>query len=359
VAAALEKGANYLILNEAAIALADAVVRAVPCAERVSFHSTGTDATFFAMRLARAFRGRDKILKFEGGFHGMSDYALMSNQWTRALADFPCAVPNSAGIPRSAPGEMLVAPFNDVDAATALITEYREDLAGVIVEPLQRTIAPAPGFLEALRDVTRRHGIPLIFDEIVTGFRLAYGGAQEYYGVVPDLCALGKSISAGHPISVVCGRAELMDHLDPSVRTATGYVAQTGTYSGNPISTTAALAALGELGRAGTYEALFAKGRRLMEGLRAALRDAGVAAQVLGEPPAFEVWFTRRADPRLPLESARRRRVARALRRTAIRARHLQGPREILPLDGAHRRRRRAHDRSVRSAAAELAKSGA
>jgi glutamate-1-semialdehyde 2,1-aminomutase len=291
VAAAAGNGSGYLVLNEHAIELAEEIVRAVPCAERVSFHSTGSDATFFALRLARAYRRRDKVLKFEGGFHGMSDAALMSNQWTRTLADYPSAVPNSAGIPASARGDVLIAPYNDVEAVTWLIERRHDELAAVIIEPMQRTMPPVAGFLESVREVTLRHGIPLVFDEVVTGFRLAYGGAQERYGVVPDLCAIGKSISAGHPISAVCGRADIMDHVEPSARTAYGYVAQTGTYSGNPVSCAAAMAVMNELGRGGVYERLYSVGTRLMEGLRRALWSAGIAAQVTGEPPAFEVWF--------------------------------------------------------------------
>jgi len=292
VTAAAAKGTSYLVLNEHAVELAEDIVSAVPCAERVSFHSTGSEAAFFALRLARAYRCRDKVLKFEGGFHGMSDAALMSNQWTRTCADYPSAVPNSAGIPVSARGDVLVAPYNDIEAGTWLIERRHEELAAVIVEPMQRTMPPAPGFLEALRDVTWRHGIPLIFDEVVTGFRLAYGGAQARYGVVPDRCAIGKSISAGHPISAVCGRAEIMDHVDPSLRTAAAYVAQTGTYSGNPVSCAAALAVLAELRRDGVYERRYSVGTRRMEGLRRTLWAAGIAAQVTGEPPAFDVWFT-------------------------------------------------------------------
>jgi len=294
VARQLARGGTYLLVSEPAIALAEEIVRAVPCAEQVAFHGSGSESTLYALRLARAFRKRDVVLKFEGGFHGMSDYALMSTQWTAHPAPYPEAVPNSAGIPRAIAGTVLVAPFNDAETACALIDRHHDALAAVIVEPLQRTIPPAPGFLQALRDTTARRGIPLVFDEVVTGFRLAWGGAQEYYGVVPDLCALGKSISGGHPLSVLCGRAEIMGLVDPA-RARTGeHVMQTGTYSGNPVSCAAALAVLEELRRPGTYERLFATGRRLMEGLREALAAAGVAAQVTGEPPCFEVWMTER-----------------------------------------------------------------
>jgi glutamate-1-semialdehyde 2,1-aminomutase len=289
----LGRGSSYLMVNEPSIELAEKIVAAVPCAEAVCFNSTGSESTLFALRIARAHRGRDKILKFEGGFHGMNDYALMSNQWTRSPRDLPIPTPNSAGIPRCLEDEVLIAPFNDARVASQLIEKHADALAGVIVEPLQRTIPPEPGFLEAVREATRRHGIPLIFDEVVTGFRLAYGGAQEYYGVVPDLCALCKGIASGHPISVLCGRDELMSRVDAARGWPGGHVAQTGTFSGNPLSAAAALATIAELERPGVYPALFAKGRRLMRGLQASLDAVGVPARVTGEPPAFQVWFTR------------------------------------------------------------------
>ena len=152
-------GSSYLMLNENAVKLAQKIVEAVPSAEQVCFNSTGSESTFFAMRLARAYRKRDKILKFEGGFHGMNDYALMSNQWTQQTVSYPGAVPNSAGIPASVQQEVLVAPFNDLDRTADIISRHADELAGVILEPLQRTIVPQPGFLEGLRDSFARAGI--------------------------------------------------------------------------------------------------------------------------------------------------------------------------------------------------------
>jgi glutamate-1-semialdehyde 2,1-aminomutase len=288
----LKRGSSYLMLNEQAVLLAEEIVRAVPCAEAVCFNGTGSESTFFALRVARAHRHRDKILKFEGAFHGMSDYALMSNQWTPVPAPHPRAVANSAGIPSAVREQVLIAPFNDVEVTTAVVEHHHDELAAVIVEPLQRTIPPAPGFLQALRAVTAHYDIPLVFDEVVTGFRLAYDGAQGYYGVVPDLCALGKSLSGGHPISVLCGREDLMAAVDPRRRSPGEHVAQTGTFSGNPVSCAAGLASLAVLREAGAYDRLFTRGRRLMEGLRTALARVGIAARVTGEPPVFEVWFT-------------------------------------------------------------------
>lgn len=285
------RGSTFFANNSAGIRLAEAIVEAVPCAEKVRFVSTGTEATHYAMRLARAYRKRDKIMKFEGGFHGMGDWALMSMAPKRP-GNFPQAIPDSPGIPRSLTQEMLIAPFNDADTATALIEEHADELAGVILEPFQRLIPPKPGFLQALREATSAHGIPLIFDEIVTGFRFAYGGAQEYYGVVPDLAALGKILGGGYPLAAIAGREEIMRQFDKSAVGEDGFVQQTGTLSGNPVAATAGLATLEVLRRPGTYEKLFATGRELMEGLQNAFRKAGIVATVLGEPPLFEVFFT-------------------------------------------------------------------
>ncbi len=287
----LERGSGYLMVNEPAIRLAEAIVELVPCAEALSLHCSGSEAVFFALRLARAFRRREKILKFEGAFHGMSDVALMSNQWTQVPAVYPSAVQNSAGIPAASADQVLVAPFNDIDRATAIIETHHDDLAAVIVEPLQRTIPPRPGFLSGLRAVTRHYEIPLIFDEVVTGFRLALGGAQEYYGVTPDLCALGKSISGGHPLGVVCGRRDILALASPE-RHGADAVKLTGTFSANPISAVAALACIKELRTPGCYERLAMKGRRLLHGLQQRFDAACLPAQVTGEPAVFQPWFT-------------------------------------------------------------------
>jgi glutamate-1-semialdehyde 2,1-aminomutase len=262
----------------------------VACAEKVRFVSSGSEATLYAMRAARSYRGRDKILKFEGGFHGMNDYALMSMAPKREVA-FPEALPDSPGIPKRVPSEVLIAPFNDAVRATELIAEHCEELAAVIVEPFQRLIPPEPGFLEALRSATEERGVVLIFDEVVTGFRFAYGGAQEYYGVVPDLCALGKVVGGGFPLAAIAGRAEIMAHFDPASVPADGYMTQIGTLSGNPIAAAAGLATLEILRRPGAYEQIFATGRALMQGIEARLKTADLPAQVIGEPPLFDVLF--------------------------------------------------------------------
>ncbi len=291
---AVTHGSSYLLPNEPSILLADEIVKAVPCAQRVVFGNTGSDAVMFALRLARAYRKRDKILKFEGGYHGQTDHVLMSNQWTRSPAEYPEPVPNSEGIPSATLRDVLVAPFNDIDRTASIIETNADDLAAVIVEPMQRTVTPRPGFLKGLREITRRLDIPLVFDEVVTGFRFSYASAQGYYGVTPDLTAMGKTLSAGHPLSVVCGIEDLMVFAE-GVRKITGnYVSITGTFSGNPVSCSVGLAVLKQLQKAGVYESLFARGSRLKDALQAAFDKYDIPCQVTGEPPAFEPWFTDR-----------------------------------------------------------------
>ena len=289
--ARIADGTTFFANNRYGIELAEAIVAAVPCAEQVRFVSTGSEADLYAMRAARAFTRRDKILKFEGGYHGMSDYSLMSLAPKRP-GNFPQPVPDSAGIPRSLRDEILIAPFNDLQVAASLVREHRQELAGVILEPLQRIIPPAPGFLEGLRRITAENGVLLIFDEVVTGFRLAYGGAQEYYGVVPDLCTLGKVIGGGFPLAAIAGRADIMAHFDRGAVGDDGFMMQVGTLSGNPVAAAAGMATLAILQRPGAYERLFATGRELMRTLAELLQRNGTAAQVTGEPPLFDVVFS-------------------------------------------------------------------
>ena len=291
VRAQIEKGTTFFTSNEHAILLAEEIVGAVACADKVRFTSSGSEATHYAMRTARAYRKRDKILKFEGGFHGMNDYALMSMS-PADPPDLPEAAPDSAGIPRSVQDEVLIAPFNDLETTTAIIERHHDELGGVIVEPLQRNIPPAPGFLEGLREITRQYEVPLIFDEIVTGFRLAYGGAQEYYGVTPDICSLGKVIAGGFPLAAVAGDEEMMSHFDPVTKETGGFMPQIGTLSGNPVAAAAGLATLEVLRREGTYERLFDVGLRLKTGLQRLIDEAELPAQMVGEPPLFDIIFT-------------------------------------------------------------------
>jgi len=291
VQAQVPLGTTFFGNNRHGIALAEAIVDAVPCAEQVRFVCSGTEADLYAMRAARAFRKRDKILKFEGGYHGMSDYALVSLA-PKNPGNFPRGTLDSAGIPKSVVDEMVIAAFNDIEMVESLIEEQKDELAGVIVEPFQRLIPPKPGFLQALRAVTAKHGIPLIFDEVVTGFRFAYGGAQEYYGVTPDLCTLGKIVGGGFALAAIAGRADIMKHFDRLAMTDEDFIFQVGTLSGNPVAAVAGLATLQVLKRPGTYDKVFEAGRELMATLNELVQRAGLKAQVVGEPPLFDIVFT-------------------------------------------------------------------
>ncbi len=291
VQAQVPLGTTFFGNNRHGIALAEAIVDAVPCAEQVRFVCSGTEADLYAMRAARAFRKRDKILKFEGGYHGMSDYALVSLA-PKNPGNFPRGTLDSAGIPKSVVDEMVIAAFNDIEMVESLIEEQKDELAGVIVEPFQRLIPPKPGFLQALREVTAKHGIPLIFDEVVTGFRFAYGGAQEYYGVTPDLCTLGKIVGGGFALAAIAGRADIMKHFDRLAMTDEDFIFQVGTLSGNPVAAVAGLATLQVLKQPGTYDKVFEAGRELMGTLTELIQKAGLKAQVVGEPPLFDIVFT-------------------------------------------------------------------
>jgi len=287
------KASTFYFVNEPALELAEMIVSAVPCAEKVRFCSSGNEATFFAMRLARAHTRREKVLKFEGGFHGVHDYAILST-WPSVPYSSPRPQPDSAGVPKGAADTVLVAPFNDVKTTTAVIEANHGDLAAVIVEPFQRSIPPKPGFLNFLREITTRYGIDLIFDEVVTGFRFAWGGAQEYYGVTPDMATYGKIIGGGYPIAAVAGRAEIMDQCDNSRKGSGDYVYVTGTLSGNPVSAAAGVATLKELKGKNLYPRIHRSTAMLRSGLLRMLADAGLAAQVVGEGGVLQVVFTDR-----------------------------------------------------------------
>jgi glutamate-1-semialdehyde 2,1-aminomutase len=286
-------GSTYFALNEPVVLLAEKLVTAIPCGETVRFQTTGSEATFAALRLARAATGRDKILKFEGGWHGGHDLGQLSGAPASPFP-YPEAVPDCDGIPGSALKDVLSAPFNDITTTADIIEQHHRELAAVIVEPLQRSLKPEPGFLEGLRTLTRKHGMMLIFDEVVTGFRLAWGGAQERYGVVPDLACYGKAMAGGFPLSAVVGRKDLLELASPAQKSRGKYCFLSGTLTGNPVASAAGLAALKVLEQDGVYDRLHALGKRLADGIRQAATDRGVPLQVLGDGPVLQVYFTDR-----------------------------------------------------------------
>ena len=203
-------GSNFSYVNDEALALAEELVRLSPACERVRFCASGTEATMYCLRLARAFTGRPKVLRFEGAYHGAHDVGVTS-LFPSGEVDYPKSERTDAGVSQSTADDILVAPFNDIDTTRKIIAKHAKELACVIVEPLQRCTPPQDGFLDKLRVACDEHDVLLAFDEVVTGFRLAYGGAQEYYGVVPDLVAYGKALGGGYPIGVFGGRADILD----------------------------------------------------------------------------------------------------------------------------------------------------
>lgn len=270
---------QYGALTDVAIELADLVVAAIPGAERMVFTTTGSEATAYAMRIARAATGKPKILKFEGAFHGNHDYAGVAVS-PGEPSPYPQGVPFSDGTPDAVRDTMLISPYNDLDAVADMARRHAHELAGIIVEPIQRIISPLPGFLEGLRSLCDETGLVLIFDEVVTGFRLSYGGAQEYFGVEADIASYGKIIGGGGPMGAVVGKAELVDLTHPDRQGSSGFVYASGTLHGNPLGAAAGLATLGHLADPGFYESVAEATERLAEGLRRVLADQRIPAIV-------------------------------------------------------------------------------
>ena len=286
-------GSTYFALNEPAIRLAERVCDVIPYAEAIRFQTTGSDATFSAVRIARAVTGREKVVKFEGAWHGGHDFGQLSGAPSNP-PELPGAEPDCDGIPVSALGDILVAPFNDLEGTKQIIEAHADDVCALILEPLQRAIKPEPGFLEGLREITQRLGIVLIYDEIVTGFRVALGGAAERYGVAPDLSCFGKAMSGGYPLAAVVGRADLLAAADPRQKASGTYCFLSGTLTGNPVSAAAGLASLEVLSQPGVYERLHEIGNALTDGIMEVGRQLSEPVQVVGDGPVIQVFFTDR-----------------------------------------------------------------
>ena len=283
-------GANFAALNRRAVELAERIAALSPCAERIRLVTSGSEATLLCLRIAHAATGRPKVLKFEGAYHGQHPVGvagMISGQPTV----LPHCDPSGAGA-AWVERDVLAAPFNDLARTLQILQEHAGELAAVIVEPFHRCISPLPGFLEGLRETTRALGIVLIFDEVVTGFRLAPGGAQEYYGVQPDLVAYGKALGGGFPIGACAGRRDLMETVNEHRLPGPHYAWSASTAGGNPVSCAAALATLDILCQPGVHAGLHEAGRRFRGRLQRALESAGEAGQVLGDGPMAQIAFS-------------------------------------------------------------------
>jgi glutamate-1-semialdehyde 2,1-aminomutase len=293
-----ERGTSYGMTSPLEIELAEQIARAVPSIEKIRFVSSGTEAAMSAVRLARAFTKRDLILKFAGGYHGHADSFLVDAG--SGLATL--GISSSPGVPAVLAGLTLNAPFNDLAAVEKIFAAHPQKIAAIIVEPVAANmgvVAPADGFLEGLREVTERAGSLLIFDEVITGFRVARGGAQQLWKVRPDLTILGKVIGGGLPVAAYGGRRDMMDTVAPL-----GPVYQAGTLSGNPLAMRAGLAMLPKLTDSAVYEKLEAKGRRLAEGFRAVLTESGVSGRVNQVGSLLTLFFS--PDPVTNYASAKK-----------------------------------------------------
>ena len=288
----IDRASHFLsVANVPAVRYAAELRTVIPCAELVRYTSSGAEATFMALRLARAFTGRERIVKFEGAYHGHHDYSM----WSYSPIDpppYPRPVADTAGIPRCIEETVLIAPFNDLAATERVLREASDTVAAVIAEPGQRLIGPQEGFLEGLRALADELGFVLIFDETVTGFRYALGGAQERFGVVPDLAVYGKSLGGGLPLAAVAGRHDILSLCDPRRAGEADAVYFSGTGFGNPVACAAGRAMLVALRRPKTYELFFTRVDRLKAGLREIVRRRGVGAQVFGEGPMWHLVFS-------------------------------------------------------------------
>jgi glutamate-1-semialdehyde 2,1-aminomutase len=298
VTEAAARGTSFGAPTEGEVELAELIVSALPSVERVRFVSSGTEATLSAIRLARAATGRDKVLKFSGCYHGHVDALLVS----AGSGPATLGLPDSPGVTEGIRGDTIVAAYNSAESVEEAFGRFGPDLAAVIVEPVAANmgvVPPAPGFLETLRDHCASAGSLLVFDEVVTGFRVGWSGAQGMFGIAPDLTTLGKVIGGGLPIGAYGGRSELMELVAPA-----GPVYQAGTLSGNPLSVAAGLATLRILQRSGSYERLEELGAVLAEGLNAVAKESGAPVTLQRVGSMLTVYFTE--DPVSDFESARR-----------------------------------------------------
>ena len=299
---------NYGAQHELEFVVAEKIQSMVPCAERILFTSSGSEAVHIAIRLARAVTGRRRLLRFEGHYHGWFDPILWSYRGTAEQmgpAEAPTPAAGSQGQFNEESGHLLVAPWNNLDAVEKLFAKYPGEIAAIITEPIlcnSGGLLPAPGFLEGLREISSKHGALLIFDEVITGFRVHLGGAQKMFGITPDLATFGKAVAGGATLSVMAGKAEYLERVGNGV-------AFGGTFNGNPLSLSVANATLDELSRdnGAALERARTNGERLMTGIREAAAGAGLPVTVSGVGSCFWVHFTDQTELRNYRDMLRRR----------------------------------------------------
>ncbi len=293
VGAQVALGANYSHLSIPVVKLAARICEIVPCAEKVRFFNSATEAWAIALRTLRALRGRDLILKFEGAFHGGNDSTLFNTNYGdhQNWAEAPVSTPDSPGTARSDAANIIIAPYDDITRTREIANAHKQELAAILFEPIMRGISARPGFIEELRRLANEIHVPLVFDEVITGFRLGLAGAQGYYGVYPDMAIFGKALGSGFPIGVLVGTDEVMSPLDPATRDGIRIIAEGSTLA-NPVSAIAALTTLEILSCPGTYEHLHDWGTRLFEGLAEVFAQRGILIQCTGVGPIVEFFVS-------------------------------------------------------------------
>jgi glutamate-1-semialdehyde 2,1-aminomutase len=292
----LDKGIIYGLCNELEVKVAKKIAAYVPSAQMVRFCNSGTEATYHAIRLARAYTGRSKIVKFEGAYHGWHDIVSFSSNPTLKEAgpeECPAPVPDTAGISEDSAKQVIIVPFNNQEVVEKTIKKHHKEIAALITEPILHgsatCIPPKEGFLKFLREITQEYNIVLIFDEVVTGFRHHLGGAQKIFNVTPDLTTFAKAMANGFPVAAVCGRKEIMENFRP-----TGNVDYGGTFNGNPISMAATLATIEELEKNEVHKYLFTLGEELRNQLNQTIAKLELEAQTVGFGSVFQILFTKK-----------------------------------------------------------------
>ena len=287
-----QRGTVFALPEAAETALAQKIIDAIPSVERVRLCNTGTEAVIYALRLARTFTGRQKVIRFEGMYHGFSDGVYWSKHPDLAKAgpdDHPVPVPQGPGMGAGISQNLIILPWNDIALLRETILREGKDIAAVLTEPVMCNtgcILPLPGYLEAMRELTEQHGIVLVYDEVITGFRISLAGAQGKFGIKPDLSIFAKGLGGGFPVAALGGRADIMSLV------AAGKVSMAGTYNANGIAIAAGNAALDELSQPGMYEGLYARCDRLLHGLSQIFAGSKLNAHVVGLGPVLQVWFS-------------------------------------------------------------------
>lgn len=287
----MAKGAHMFgSLNDVAIKLAERLVADIPCAEKIAYATTGSEATAYAMRLARSYTRRDKILKFEGAYHGNHDYAIVST-FPKETGHYPQGVADSYGQPDATTSTMLVAPYNDLNTLEKIVKQHKGEIAAIICESVQRIIPAKPEFLQGVQRICNDNDIVFILDEVVTGFRLCYGGGQSWYDVQPDLATYGKVVGGGGPLSCVAGKAEIIDLADPNKKGQDRYTYFNGTLHGNPVASAATLAMLDELSIPATYDRMNQYAEDLCVACQQVLDKYGIPAMTQNTGSLWQILF--------------------------------------------------------------------